>query len=611
MKRLYLAAAMIAAFNLANAQYATVTAKKVSGYHAYSEGTQTNVYRFVGEYGGNYFAFNGDKPTIQRRCKVVNGKCKGEPTARAALRASVNEGFCQRPDYTTLTCYSGAGGSDGKLAGDGSGAPDSRSHDGSRSGAGAGGGQGSGSGGTNSNGGGKSGSGGGSGNTSGSGGGSSATGSGSGSGAGMGSGGGSGSSSAGNSSGSSSSPPDPEAKVKYWVAGPLNDTKYGATAADACSGTPPGGYGKLELRGDSCIYSYGEGQFKSAYTVTLYPVHEKVKDFDKKVCSAGSDQRLTNSGGGTFSVICTKKAEPTNESGSSVGSLGGDGGKDGKTDGGKSSNGGGGGSGRTGGSKGQSSGSLGGDAGGDSAGGGGSDSASSDGADGGKGSQGGSGSSESSDGQTGKDAKSDGDGKGEGEKGEGKDYTSILENIYDKMSEAVEAISAGVDKILAKLGGGNGDAKSDVGASSGADATGTGEQKGKDAGTDGKGSGKAKGKDGKGDGKGEGEKGEGGKTEGEKEKESDEDGKEGDPKLPDNDFGDAPTVDLGKALGGGSWFGSSAGAVCPAPQTVDIDIFGTFEIDYEWLCRFARFVKPFLIAFAYLTAIFIIVKNGD
>lgn len=133
MKRVLLTMAVLSAFSFAHAQYVQVVAKKVSGYEAYSEGIQSNVYRFVGEYGGNYFVHRGDEQTIQRRCRLVNGKCRGEPTARAALRAEVNEGLCQSPNYTTLTCYSGLGDSSGRLRGDGGGAPDSRKHDGSPS----------------------------------------------------------------------------------------------------------------------------------------------------------------------------------------------------------------------------------------------------------------------------------------------------------------------------------------------------------------------------------------------------------------------------------------------------------------------------------------------
>ena len=78
-----------------------------------------------------------------------------------------------------------------------------------------------------------------------------------------------------------------------------------------------------------------------------------------------------------------------------------------------------------------------------------------------------------------------------------------------------------------------------------------------------------------------------------------------------NDFGGAPTVNVGKALNGGSWFSDGAAVACPAPVTADLAMFGTFEITFDWLCRAAKLIKPFVVAFAYLTALFIITRRGE
>lgn len=54
----------------------------------------------------------------------------------------------------------------------------------------------------------------------------------------------------------------------------------------------------------------------------------------------------------------------------------------------------------------------------------------------------------------------------------------------------------------------------------------------------------------------------------------------------------------------------SGGGVCPADVSVNVGIFGSFALSYEWLCRLAAIMRPLVIGFAWLSALFIIVKGS-
>ena len=54
----------------------------------------------------------------------------------------------------------------------------------------------------------------------------------------------------------------------------------------------------------------------------------------------------------------------------------------------------------------------------------------------------------------------------------------------------------------------------------------------------------------------------------------------------------------------------SGGGVCPADVSVNVGIFGSFALSYEWLCRLAVIMRPLVIGFAWLSALFIIVKGS-
>ena len=54
----------------------------------------------------------------------------------------------------------------------------------------------------------------------------------------------------------------------------------------------------------------------------------------------------------------------------------------------------------------------------------------------------------------------------------------------------------------------------------------------------------------------------------------------------------------------------SGGGACPADVSVNVGIFGSFALSYEWLCRLATIMRPLVIGFAWLSALFIIVKGS-
>jgi epstein-barr nuclear antigen 1 len=54
----------------------------------------------------------------------------------------------------------------------------------------------------------------------------------------------------------------------------------------------------------------------------------------------------------------------------------------------------------------------------------------------------------------------------------------------------------------------------------------------------------------------------------------------------------------------------SGGGACPADVSVNVGIFGSFALSYGWLCRLAAIMRPLVIAFAWLSALFIIVKGS-
>ncbi|MBO7381246.1 MAG: hypothetical protein J6U05_06225, partial [Neisseriaceae bacterium] len=78
--------------------------------------------------------------------------------------------------------------------------------------------------------------------------------------------------------------------------------------------------------------------------------------------------------------------------------------------------------------------------------------------------------------------------------------------------------------------------------------------------------------------------------------------------LPDpKDIKDVPKneVDLG-GFGISGYFDASS--QCPAPTTVDLKLFGTLEISYEYFCSIARILRAVVIAFAWLSALLIIAR---
>ena len=68
-----------------------------------------------------------------------------------------------------------------------------------------------------------------------------------------------------------------------------------------------------------------------------------------------------------------------------------------------------------------------------------------------------------------------------------------------------------------------------------------------------------------------------------------------------------PSKDLSKFKVTGYF---SGGGVCPADVSVNVGIFGTFSLSYQWFCRLAQIMRPLIIGFAWLTALFIIVKGS-
>ena len=64
-------------------------------------------------------------------------------------------------------------------------------------------------------------------------------------------------------------------------------------------------------------------------------------------------------------------------------------------------------------------------------------------------------------------------------------------------------------------------------------------------------------------------------------------------------------VDL-SSWGVNDYFNSSG--QCPAPNTVSLGMFGSFEVSYEYFCSIARILRTVVIAFAWLTGLLIIAK---
>lgn len=64
-------------------------------------------------------------------------------------------------------------------------------------------------------------------------------------------------------------------------------------------------------------------------------------------------------------------------------------------------------------------------------------------------------------------------------------------------------------------------------------------------------------------------------------------------------------VDL-SSWGVNDYFNSSG--QCPAPSTVSLGMFGSFEVSYEYFCRIASILRTVVIAFAWLTGLLIIAK---
>ncbi|MBR7001205.1 MAG: hypothetical protein IKI11_00865 [Neisseriaceae bacterium] len=78
-------------------------------------------------------------------------------------------------------------------------------------------------------------------------------------------------------------------------------------------------------------------------------------------------------------------------------------------------------------------------------------------------------------------------------------------------------------------------------------------------------------------------------------------------KLPDaKDIKDKTReVDL-SSWGVNDYFNSSG--QCPAPNTVSLGMFGSFEVSYEYFCSIARILRTVVIAFSWLTGLLIIAK---
>lgn len=68
-----------------------------------------------------------------------------------------------------------------------------------------------------------------------------------------------------------------------------------------------------------------------------------------------------------------------------------------------------------------------------------------------------------------------------------------------------------------------------------------------------------------------------------------------------------PSKDLSKFKVTGYF---SGGGVCPADVSVNVGIFGTFALSYQWFCRLAALLRPLVIAFSWLSALLIIVKGS-
>ena len=158
---------------------------------------------------------------------------------------------------------------------------------------------------------------------------------------------------------------------------------------------------------------------------------------------------------------------------------------------------------------------------------------------------------------------------------------SNLENILKRLNDTIQTLNERIGGL-----GGSGGGRSGQGGGNGGGAGGSGKG---DGGSGGKGDG-----NGKGDGKGNGE----GVGSGE-----DMPGFSAD----NGDIKPREPFDLGGFSVTG-YFTSSGS--CPAPVVVDLGVFGRMQMTYDWLCRLAGLIRPVAIAFAWLSALMIIVKGS-
>ena len=169
---------------------------------------------------------------------------------------------------------------------------------------------------------------------------------------------------------------------------------------------------------------------------------------------------------------------------------------------------------------------------------------------------------------------------------------SSLNNVLRQLNDTIESLR----KTIGGLGGGGGGSGKVGGAGGGTGGSGKGGEGGGTGGS-GKGDGGAGGKgdgNGKVDGKGDGE----GLGSGE-----DMPGFSAD----NGDVQQREPFDLGGFSVTG-YFTSSG--TCPAPSVVDLGVFGRMEMTYDWFCRLSKLIRPVAIAFAWLSALMIIVKGS-
>ena len=164
----------------------------------------------------------------------------------------------------------------------------------------------------------------------------------------------------------------------------------------------------------------------------------------------------------------------------------------------------------------------------------------------------------------------------DGDKPDNSELKKILNQLNDTLGS--------LNKTIGGLGGSGG------GKGGGAGASGKGDGGGKgDGSAGGKGDGNGKG-DGKGNGEGVGS------------------GEDMPAFSADNgDIKQREPFDLGGFSVTG-YFTSSGS--CPAPAVVDLGVFGRMLMTYDWLCRLEGLIRPVAIAFAWLSALMIIVKGS-